>query len=910
MILTNTKMLKSLLALVLGVGYLTSILYILDRNTAHQEYVIEDKWFKFEELWKAAILIDHDKPSATFISENPEILSIINRAAQADYPQRAVLRRQLYDLMQPYYEKLRETGIHQLHFVLPDGTSFLRMHAPEHFGDNLNEVRNSYRLVNTYKKVVSGFELGKVVSGYRYVQPLFIHGHHIGAFELSTKLEQIKKNFNALDASQELAFLLTPGLKNMLLEDFKDSYKSLDFAPGWYLEDPNREYFFDKAPLSAVFLSSLENISVTGNLLEKLDAKQKFIETQNLQGHSYTITFTPINDLSNHFFGYVVARSSAPMLDQIKNDLLLNIALTTLIFLFLSIIGLILIRNIQSRLIAANVFDAKTAMLITNAKGKICKVNSEFTRLTGYKEEEVIGKSPSLLSSGRQDKAFYRTMWDELLSKRKWQGEIWNRKKNGEEYCENLTISVVEDNFHKIRFFVGSFYDVTGHKKDQEKIKLLSSYDSLTGLVNRSLFENYLEANLKTALCEEKSGGLLYININRFKFINDLEGFELGNQLLKTFSRKLKSRLKSNEILARFGSDRFGILLLDIASEEEIEQKLHDLCEKLLQLTSKAIKINQEEYHIGLSIGAVTFGNNGLTTVDNILLSAESTTHEAKQHGQNQVQFLTKTLLEKFSRRRDLQTRFKTALLNREFTLYYQPQHDRFKKVKGVEALIRWNHPQYGLLFPDDFIPLAEDTGFIEELGLWVIEEACHTIEKWQSSTVLSGIPISVNVSAKQLYQDEFYNRVSGLLQNYHIPQGLLKFELTESMVISNAMTAERLMKLFINKGIHFALDDFGTGFSSLLSLKNLPFSQVKIDKSFVFEILEDKSAAVLTKNTIALANELGLDIVAEGVESEEHKNILEKMGCHLYQGYLFSKPQPYSEIAGYIRQYNRKPSH
>ena len=536
-------------------------------------------------------------------------------------------------------------------------------------------------------------------------------------------------------------------------------------------------------------------------------------------------------------------------------------------------------------------------MLVTDANGKILQVNQAFTAITGYTADDVIGLNPRLLSSGRHDKAFYRVMWDTINSTGVWKGEIWNKRKNGDVYPEHITITAVKDSNGNLTNYVATLTDITMSKASAEEIERLAFYDPLTNLPNRRLLLDRLQRAVASSKRSGSQGVLLFLDLDHFKTLNDTMGHDVGDLLLQQVAQRLRACIREDDTVSRLGGDEFVLLLEDL-SEETIEAatQAEVLAEKLLDSINQPYQLGKHTYHTTPSIG-VTLFNGHEEKIDELLKQADIAMYQAKKAGRNTLRFFNPEMQASITQRASLEADLRNALAKQQFHLHYQIQVHNTSRIFGAEALIRWLHPERGLVSPAQFIPLAEETGLILHIGNWVLETACAQISAWQNNPRTRALTLSINVSAKQFRQVNFAKQVQDAVRGYAIDPGLLKLELTESLLLQDIEDTIETMRALKNVGVLFSLDDFGTGYSSLQYLKKLPLDQIKIDQSFVRDIVNDPSDAAIVRTIIAMAQSLDLDYIAEGVETEDQKRVLLHSGCTHYQGYLFSKPVPIGEF-------------
>jgi diguanylate cyclase (GGDEF)-like protein/PAS domain S-box-containing protein len=552
--------------------------------------------------------------------------------------------------------------------------------------------------------------------------------------------------------------------------------------------------------------------------------------------------------------------------------------------------------------INATVFETQEGLIITDANSVILRVNQAFTEITGYTSEEAVGKTPRLFQSGRQDADFYRALWETIQRAGTWQGEVWNRRKNGGVYPAMLTISAVMSGDGTVAYYVGSQVDMTEHKAADEAIKNLAFYDQLTGLPNRRLLLDRLHQAFAFSARSGREGALLFIDLDNFKDINDTLGHDIGDLLLQQVAQRMESCLREGDTVARLGGDEFVVMLEDLSAQPiEALTQAEVVGDKILATLNKPYQLATHEYHSTPSIGATLFSDHHQSG-EELLKRADIAMYQAKKVGRNTLRFFNPAMQEVINTRTDLIRELHKALENHQFHLYYQIQLDSAHQALGAEALIRWIHPERGMISPAQFIPLAEETGLILPIGLWVLETACTQLKAWEQNALTRDLILSVNVSAKQLHQADFVAQVQSLVQRHAINPKRLKLEITESMLLDNIEETIATMNALKEIGVRFSLDDFGTGYSSLQYLKRLPLDQLKIDQSFVRDIAIDSSDKAIVHTIIAMAQSLNLSVIAEGVETEEQRSLLLERGCTHYQGYLFSKPVPIEQFEALLR--------
>lgn len=547
--------------------------------------------------------------------------------------------------------------------------------------------------------------------------------------------------------------------------------------------------------------------------------------------------------------------------------------------------------------IAAAAFQTHLGILITDPEGTILKVNETFSRITGYDEDEIVGNNPRMFSSGLQSAEFYRRLWKCVSSTGNWEGEIWNQRKNGELFPEWLSISAVRNTEGILTNYVATMSDISERKAAEQEIHQLAFYDPLTGLANRRLFMDRMENALKEIHRHQRCGALLFVDIDNFKQINDTLGHYMGDQLLKGVARRIGRMLRDTDTLARLGSDEFAVLIESVdSSVGQTTQLAKKIADKLLSAFAEPIALAEESVTITSSIG-ITIMVSDKHNADDYLQQVDMALFQAKSNGRNSVCFFDPSMQAELLAHVKLETDLRLAQAYHQWLLYYQPQVDHQGTITGVEALLRWQHPERGMVSPGEFIPLLESTGLINDVGEWVLENACYQLARWAQHPRLRELTVSVNISPLQFHDDAFISRVEGVFSRTRAPLNRLKLEVTESLFVEARDDARDKMLALKAKGVRFSLDDFGTGYSSLAYLAQLPLDQLKIDQSFVQQVLESQANAAIVESTIAMAESLNLEVIAEGVETKAQQAWLLSHNCRAYQGYLFGRPLEVKEF-------------
>ncbi|SEH91693.1 phosphodiesterase DibA [Pseudomonas asplenii] len=538
---------------------------------------------------------------------------------------------------------------------------------------------------------------------------------------------------------------------------------------------------------------------------------------------------------------------------------------------------------------AAAVFDCtREGVLVTNREGLIVHVNRAFVAITGYQEAEVLGKRPSLFKSGRHSAEFYQKVYQALDASGEWSGEIWNRRKSGEIYPQWQTIRAVRDDQGQLNQYVAVFSDITAIKNSQHELSQLAHYDPLTGLPNRLLFSDRTSQALASAQVHKRGCALLLIDLDHFKIINDSLGHNIGDQLLKAVGERLQGLFGIGISLARLGGDEFAVLAENCPQVVQAAA----LAQRVIEGLKEPFLLDGHQLFINASIGISLFPSDALNA-EQLLRNADSALFKAKSAGREGYALYTEELTAHAQHRVEMAGELRRALEQHELRVYYQPVHElRGSRLVGVEALVRWEHPQRGLVSPGEFIPIAERTGLIAEIDAWVMEQACRQMCQWQQDGLALSF-IAVNVSSRLFARRELYQQVAKVLDDTGLDPALLELEVTESAVMDDPEVALEQLHRLRELGVSLAIDDFGTGYSSLLRLKRLPVQKLKIDQGFVAGLPWDEDDAAIVRVVIALAQSMGMQVHAEGIEQQEQAGFLLEQGCDLGQGYWFGRPVP-----------------
>ncbi|MHB8787650.1 MAG: bifunctional diguanylate cyclase/phosphodiesterase [Thauera sp.] len=553
---------------------------------------------------------------------------------------------------------------------------------------------------------------------------------------------------------------------------------------------------------------------------------------------------------------------------------------------------------LRLRQLAQAVEQSPNSIVITNTQAVIEYVNEAFTQVTGFAPEEVVGKNPRVLNAGKTPRATYEDLWATLTQGEVWRGEFHNTRKDGSTYIELATIAPIKQADGEVSHYVAVKEDITARREAEARIQQLAYNDTLTGLPNRSLMQDRLKQSILASQRSGTYGMLLLLDVDQFKVLNDTQGHDAGDALLRALARRLQATLRADDTVARLGGDDFAVIVealdadadLAVAHAERIAEHLHDA---LLQPFD--LGLPSGPYRSTPSIG-ITLFHARTTSPKAVFQQAEVALYKAKEDGRNAIRFFNERMQAVVDARAGVELQLRTALADGGFRLFYQPQINRDGRIIGAEALIRCFDAGGRMISPAAFIPLAEETGLIVPIGEWVLDTACAQLNAWQQDPATHHCSLAINVSAKQFHQPDFLDKVRGAIERHRILPGRLKIELTESVVLGDLEATVDRMRQIKALGVRFALDDFGTGYSSLSYLKRLPFDQLKIDQIFVRDMGTDNSSEAIVRAILAISRSLELEVVAEGVETPEQHELLLTRGCEMFQGYLFGRPTPIAD--------------
>jgi len=842
------------------------------------------------------------------IMQHDQVLDTFAAGVKAVGPERDRRRGALYRLLAPTYAQLRERGIRQLHFHTADGHSFLRFHAPHLCDDPLFEARPTVRLANTERRPVSGFETGKVSSGFRYVYPVFRGKEHLGSMETSVTFRSIREAMTSIDPTREYTLVLhREVVEEILFNEQRPLYETAPLHEDFLVEDPGLRLPDSTPPPS-------ERV----RRLDRLLREHPRVQAGMRKGEAFTVplftaagdwavSFVPVQDILGRQAAYVVAYSGNPFSATLRRDFYLSLGLTTL---FLGAFawftwGLLRSRGHlrrekrQLQIITDTIGDG---LYVLNEQGRIERVNPAFTELLGYRPEEIAGKTGHEFFHVDRDGAPHQTREDcpicsAMRRGEGYVGEELFRRKDGTLMNVEVSCQPIRSD-NEANGIVAAFRDITKRKESDERIRYLAEYDTLTNLPNRTLFLDRLRQTIVAAQREREIFAILFLDIDLFKSINDSLGHPVGDRLLQEMARRLVECVRASDTVSRQGGDEFIIILRQIREAADPAQ----IARKILAAMSESFFIDSQEMRVSASIGIALYPADGEDEAA-LIKNADAAMYHAKKLGRSNYQFYTADLNVRARKRLEMENSLRLALDRREFLLHYQPQVElESGRIIGAEALLRWQHPEEGLVPPGEFIPLAEECGLIVPIGEWVLGEACRQNKAWQDEG-MAKLPVAVNLSPIQFRRQDLEEVIRRALTESGLEPEYLEIEITESLLMSAENQTIALLYQLKNLGLSIAIDDFGTGYSSLSYLKLFPIDKLKVDRSFVRDVSSDPDDAAIISAIIAMAHRLRLEVLAEGVETIDQRNFLIHEGCNEAQGFHYSRPLPAEQMKSLLQK-------
>ncbi|WP_051321435.1 bifunctional diguanylate cyclase/phosphodiesterase [Chrysiogenes arsenatis] len=843
------------------------------------------------------------------------IVAILEQAIETeDRALRDILRKQLRQLLDTEYQIMFQQGLKGLHFVFQDGTTFYRFHNPSQHSDSIFAIRPAMRQAIEQNTMVVGMEGGRSWPAYRHIYPLQTpEGKRLGIIEISLPFDIIQR---------ELVKIL-PGFAINLILHRNESFDKV-FTERQDLFTPSRihaDYFcenehvsqstqaFTHSPLAEHLSYALAN-SPTARA--RMDQQQSFslpiLEAQK----GYIATFLAIEDLNRTFIGYVVALSEAPILieqrrvvwGQFFGGLLLAV-MSAIALWFVGRSWETLEKERQKLAVITDTIPDGLCV-VEHSRGTVTLCNRGASEILGYPPDMIIGQvAHDLFHRHSQNDVTLENcpIYQATHQGESFRGEVELVNAAGHVFPAEVASQPI---YNTERSSVLVFRDITARKEAEENIRHLAFYDALTSLPNRHLLLDRLGHAAAGAKRNSQNCALLLLDLDHFKNLNDTQGHAIGDQWLVEIARRFLQTMRKSDTVARLGGDEFAILLEDLGAErEEAAQRAERTAEKILDQLDIPFTFHGDAqgtdaakvaaYRGAGSIGITLFSSDD-EQGDTIIKHAEMAMYTAKESGRGTTRFFDPTMQTTLELRAALERDLRRAIDAQEFLLYFQPQVNENGGVIGAEALVRWQHPTRGLISPTLFIPIAEETGLIVPIGRWVLEAACQQLRRWQECPSTQHLFLSVNVSHRQFGQPDFVEHLQTVVHQTGIDPAFLKLELTESMVHRELEATIERMYAIQAMQISFSMDDFGTGYSCLSSLKRLPLNQLKVDKSFVDDIPHDPNAAAIVRTIVNMGQILGLEVIAEGVETEEQRQFLQSIGCRAHQGYLFGKPRAVME--------------
>ncbi len=885
--------------IILTSAFLASILWI------EQEHARE-KFLSLKSSIEASFLRKLDDEAALLSSH----LFFISNSSCFQNAWRSQDRQALLACSRPVFQQMQAFfQVSELNYITDDFNYFLRVNEPSRYGDS-ERGRVVHRAANT-GELSYGLELSQRGQLLLVIaKPWHIENSTPGFIEMEIDISDVVYEVATVPNVDLFAFIEKKKI-NRALWTQEASLSGSDY--GWeFLEnhivtigDPlsfpyKQKHFFD------------------GHIIEDEEPAISYRDKER----SYSLGKFPLLDEAGRYIGHI-----GIILDNTEGQIaiwgllgrfliLFLVAGGILFLLFVRYLGRIDLRlatvyhdlnqeiterkrmEISLRKLSSAVEQGASAVVITTDQGEIEYVNPRFSEVTGYSLDEIRGKTPRILRSGETQADRYKDLWNTILAGRHWVGDLHNRKKSGELYWSHLSISPITTDSGKITNYVAVSEDVTELKSAHEQMERMAFYDTLTELPNRRLFKDRLEWAIKDASRKGSSVALLFLDLDHFKHVNDTLGHEAGDLLLKSVARTLTKSVRGNDTVARLGGDEFTILLTDIQNPSAARK----VAEKILQSLRSPVYLEGKEVTITTSIG-ITLGPEDGIHASTLMKYADLAMYKAKEKGRKNYQFYTSAMNDEVQQRVRIERELTSALENSEFRLFYQPLiriHDR--KMVGMEALIRWQHPKRGLLSPYEFLTVAEETGLINSIGDWVLRQACQDTTDLHRDGY-GDIVVSVNLAASQFRDVHLPKTISGILTEKSVESRWLDLEITESILMENTDQVVKTLQHLKALGVTLSVDDFGTGYSSLSYLKRFPVDRLKVDRSFVQDIPGDRNDVEITAAIIAMSHKLNLQVVAEGVETAEQFEFLQQNACDICQGYMFSEPVPINKLRQYLEE-------
>ena len=1028
----RTQTFLLILASFLFITLMMIALYLLNENRhAKEQMHFNELQSNLDIAYRSSIEMHRlaTKEAFDLAINTPKVLELFAKGNSLKDQEQDKARGELYRTLYPLYQNLSSKSLRQLHFHLVKGESYLRFYKPERYGDFLLNQRPCLRIAQTEKREIQCFEASSLMSGFRYIYPLFLKQTFLGTVEITISTKAILDALYTLDNASEYTFIIDKkSAFTSLFPEQRYLYKESVLNQQFVMEESNEKLPDAPKPLSKNVQDMNALLAHNTALQDALEHGEAFSLFTVVHEQTFAVTFLPMKSIEGNLNGYLIAYQHDDTPTLLRRDFLISIMISLFGAIIITSLLLALIQrtrlieqernelkvvtdtmsegmytidtmgkivqinaraldilgytkeellgqeahcifhshslnehvtleqcplfqalqkglsfngeeqyftckdthiipveiygqplfyensikgmvttfrdlsgqkasDAQMKLLYRALESTTNAVVITNKDALVEWANPAFERLTGYKIAEALGKRPrDLVYSGKQPESFYKQMWATIRSKKTWHGEVINRRKNGELYHEELSITPVLDQKNEIQHYVAIKQDISDRKKNEDAITKLAFYDPLTQLPHRRLLLEHLEKVLSHTKRTDLYSGVFFLDIDHFKNINDSYGHDTGDTLLKAVALRLKSIMREEDTISRFGGDEF-VILIENLGENATTAALHSktIATTIHKAIDEPFELDGHLRYITVSIGITLFHDQTIPQ-EEILKHADMALYKAKAVGRNTSQFYDTQMQIALEMRSKLEEDIHDALINNQFMLYYQPKLDEKKTITGAELLLRWNHPTYGIIPPNEFLPIVQELGLIKTIGMFVLENASKQLQAWNTSTT-SHLSLAINMSAQELEEEDFSTIVMGYFEHNLDDLKRLTIELSESIILKVNPYIPKTMQTLRQHGVKFAIDNFGSGYVSLNILKDFPIDEVKIDKSLINALDGTKNAISIINAMIAIGESFGLHTVAEGIETNAQMKTLMDEGCDTFQGFLLGKPLPLSDF-------------
>ncbi|MEE4638086.1 MAG: EAL domain-containing protein [Wenzhouxiangella sp.] len=865
-----------------------------------------------QELAWQSLLVNVDSRAQIWFKvfvDVPQVHRLLLKAQESNRRDQA--RADLVDWLEPYFEQMQSAGASIVHFHLPDGESFYRTYQPERFGDNVFEHRHTVRRANQTLQPVAAIEPGRLRTAYRHVRPIVDPaGRHLGSVEFSVPLSQLLVELDRKVPGRDPQLLLLPqGLP-------RDTARRAPISPWFGLAELSIQGPLENDP-------ALPPRSDAGRqVYQRLAADTGIATVQRgwrevkMDGRMHLAVISPLTGARGETLGVLLSQAVEPGLSRLRRTLWLNTALATMTLSLLGIGTFILVRTQAAKLeerrrverdlrLAASVFThAREGIIVLAPDRSVRDVNEATCRISGYPREQIIGQRPEMLLTPEEQEPRDDGFWAVLEGNDFWSGELWARRSTGQRFPAMAVATAVRSETGELSHHIVLFSDITRQKQHEEQLYRIAYYDALTGLPNRALLIERVERAMNEVVVSADAGLVLgVVDLDGFKSINENHGQDVGDRVLSGVAKRLRQALPEKAMLGRLGGDEFCLIIPGLGGLPEVQKAVRDLQRELAR--PLAIPGHRLELQISASIGLTLFPQQAPVNADQLLRQADQAMYRAKQGGKNRYEVFD--LDSDTDQRERLQqiAEVSDALKAGQLRLYYQPKVNlRSGELLGAEALVRWEHPERGLIGPGAFLPVIEHHVTEIELGRWVLREALNQIRRWRAEGLV--VPIAVNVAGGHLQHPGFVSELERLVGEFDgLVSGMLTLEVVETSALEDVERVSEVIHACGRLGIRFDLDDFGTGYSSLTYLKKLPVERLKIDQSFVRDMLDDPEDLAILVGIMGLARAFGRGVVAEGIETEEEGRMLLRLGCEEGQGYAIARPMPAEEFPKWVSSWS-----